>query len=165
VATEDVSFEEVIVRSFSDHKLTLATAESCTGGNISRMITEIPGSSKMFQGAVVSYANEVKEGVLGVSIETLKVHGAVSEETVIQMVNGVKHLLKVDYAIATSGIAGPDGGTPEKPVGTVWVAVAGKNEVKTKLFHFHHDRLINIERTTAQAFLMLWNLYQAELQN
>ena len=165
VATEDVSFEEVIVRSFSDHKLTLATAESCTGGNISRLITEIPGSSKMFQGAVVSYANEVKEGVLGVSIETLKAHGAVSEETVIQMVNGVKQLLNVDYAIATSGIAGPDGGTPEKPVGTVWVAVAGKNEVKTKLFHFHHDRLINIERTTAQAFLMLWNLYQAELQN
>jgi len=165
VATEDLSFEEVIVRSFSNNHQTLSTAESCTGGNISRLITEIPGSSKMFQGAIVSYANAVKEHVLGVSADTLKDHGAVSEETVIQMVKGVQQKLNTDYAIATSGIAGPDGGSPEKPVGTVWVAVAGKNEVKTKLFHFHHDRLINIERTTAQALLMLWNLFQGELKN
>lgn len=162
VATEDISFEEVIVHAFSEKGKTLATAESCTGGNISRLITEIPGSSKMFNGAVVAYANEVKEHVLGVERETLIAHGAVSEETVIQMAKGVQQRLEVDYAIATSGIAGPDGGTDEKPVGTVWVAVAGKNEVKTKLFHFHHDRIINIERTTAQALLLLWNLFQQE---
>ncbi len=165
VAVEDISFEEVIVTSFVNHQCTLATAESCTGGNVSRLITEIPGSSKMFQGAVVSYANEVKEHILGVKAETLATYGAVSEETVIQMAKGAKERLNVDYAIATSGIAGPDGGTSEKPVGTVWIAIAGKNEIKTKLFQFHHDRLINIERTTAQALLMLWNLFQKELQN
>lgn len=162
VATEDVSFEEVIVQAFAERGKTLATAESCTGGNIARLITEIPGSSKMFQGAVVAYANEVKMHVLGVQEETLIAHGAVSEETVIQMAKGVQQKLNVDYAIATSGIAGPDGGSAEKPVGTVWVAIAGPNEVKTKLFHFHHDRLINIERTTAQALLLLWNLFQQE---
>lgn len=165
VATEDVSFEEVIVKSFSDSQLTLSTAESCTGGNIARLITEIPGSSKMFQGGIVAYANEVKEHILGVEKETLIQHGAVSEETVVQMAKGVQQRLNTDYAIATSGIAGPDGGTDEKPVGTVWVAIAGKNDVKTKLFHFHHDRLINIERTTAQALLMLWNLFQQETKN
>ncbi len=162
VATEDVSFEEVIVHAFAEKGKTLATAESCTGGNIARLITEIPGSSKMFQGAVVAYANEVKMHVLGVQEETLIAHGAVSEETVIQMAKGVQQKLNVDYAIATSGIAGPNGGSAEKPVGTVWVAIAGPNEVKTKLFHFHHDRLINIERTTAQALLLLWNLFQQE---
>ncbi len=165
VATEDVSFEEVIVKSFSDSQLTLSTAESCTGGNVARLITEIPGSSKMFQGGIVAYANEVKEHILGVEKETLIQHGAVSEETVVQMAKGAQQRLNTDYAIATSGIAGPDGGTDEKPVGTVWVAIAGKNDVKTKLFHFHHDRLINIERTTAQALLMLWNLFQQETKN
>ena len=119
----------------------------------------------MFQGGIVAYANEVKEHILGVEKETLIQHGAVSEETVVQMAKGVQQRLNTDYAIATSGIAGPDGGTDEKPVGTVWVAIAGKNDVKTKLFHFHHDRLINIERTTAQALLMLWNLFQQETKN
>ena len=165
VATEDISFEQVIVQEFTAKHKTLATAESCTGGNIARLITEIPGSSKMFNGAIVAYANEVKEHILGVSKDTLKQVGAVSEETVIQMAKGAKEKLNTDYAIATSGIAGPDGGTEEKPVGTVWVAIAGKNEVRTKLFHFHHDRLINIERTTAQALLMLWNLFQSEMEN
>ncbi|SEG53761.1 competence/damage-inducible protein A [Sphingobacterium lactis] len=162
VATEDISFEEVIVRAFSTCGYTLSTAESCTGGNIARLITEIPGSSEMFQGSIVAYANSVKENMLGVQADTLAHHGAVSEQTVIEMAKGVQSKLNSNYAIATSGIAGPGGGTPEKPVGTVWVAVAGRDQVRTKLFQFHQDRLLNIERTTAQALLMLWNLYQEE---
>ena len=162
VATEDISFEEVIVRAFSTGGYTLSTAESCTGGNIARLITEIPGSSEMFQGSIVAYANSVKENMLGVQADTLAHHGAVSEQTVIEMAKGVQSKLNSNYAIATSGIAGPGGGTPEKPVGTVWVAVAGRNQVRTKLFQFHQDRLLNIERTTAQALLLLWNLYQEE---
>ncbi len=162
VATEDISFEEVIVRAFSTGGYTLSTAESCTGGNIARLITEIPGSSEMFQGSIVAYANSVKENMLGVQADTLAHHGAVSEQTVIEMAKGVQSKLNSNYAIATSGIAGPGGGTPEKPVGTVWVAVAGRDQVRTKLFQFHQDRLLNIERTTAQALLLLWNLYQEE---
>lgn len=162
VATEDISFEEVIVRAFSTGGITLSTAESCTGGNIARLITEIPGSSEMFQGSIVAYANSVKENMLGVQADTLAHHGAVSEQTVIEMAKGVQSKLNSNYAIATSGIAGPGGGTPEKPVGTVWVAVAGRDQVRTKLFQFHQDRLLNIERTTAQALLLLWNLYQEE---
>ena len=162
VATEDISFEEVIVRAFSTGGYTLSTAESCTGGNIARLITEIPGSSEMFQGSIVAYANSVKENMLGVQADTLAHHGAVSEQTVIEMAKGVQSKLNSNYAIATSGIAGPGGGTPEKPVGTVWVAVSGRDQVRTKLFQFHQDRLLNIERTTAQALLLLWNLYQEE---
>ena len=116
----------------------------------------------MFQGAVVAYANAAKMQVLGVAEETLVNHGAVSEETVIQMAQGAQQVLGATYAIATSGIAGPGGGSPEKPVGTVWVAIAGKNETITKRFQFHQDRLINIERTSTQALLMLWNLFQKE---
>ncbi|MGN5955791.1 competence/damage-inducible protein A [Sphingobacterium lactis] len=165
IATEDLSFEEVIVRNFVKHNCTLATAESCTGGNIARLITEISGASEMFLGAIVSYANEVKVAQLGVSEETLKEHGAVSEETVVQMAKGAQERLHTSYAVATSGIAGPGGGTVEKPVGMIWVAVAGKNSVQTKLFQFHGDRLINIERATNQALLMLWNLYRQENQD
>lgn len=162
VAMEDISFEEVIVHEFVAQKMTLSTAESCTGGNLAKQITAVVGASQMFEGTIVSYSNEVKKQWLDVSDETLNTKGAVSEETVIQMASAAQQKMKTTYAIATSGIAGPGGGTEEKPVGTVWVAVAGKNSVKTKLFHFHADREINVERTTAQAFLMLWDLYQSE---
>ena len=162
VASEDLSFEEVIIKRFSEDNNTLSTAESCTGGNIAKQITEISGASKMFIGSVVSYSNTVKEHILHVSTDTLKHHGAVSEETVIEMARGVKAQLGTDYSISTSGIAGPDGGTKTKPVGTIWIAVAGKSSIETKKFHFHGDRLNNIERTTSQALLMLWNLYRKE---
>ncbi|MFZ4260856.1 competence/damage-inducible protein A [Sphingobacterium sp. HJSM2_6] len=168
VSMEDISFEEVIVQEFVAQKMTLSTAESCTGGNLAKQITAVVGASQMFVGAIVAYANEVKNQWLDVSEETLNTHGAVSEETVIQMAKAVQQKMNTTYSIATSGIAGPGGGTAEKPVGTVWVAIAGKATVKTKLFHFHSDRAINVERTTAQAFLMLWDLYQSErltLQN
>ncbi len=162
VSTEDISFEEVLIKSFVADNCTLATAESCTGGNIARVITEVAGASEMFEGGIVSYSNLVKETQLGVSESTLEAFGAVSEETAVEMAKGAKERLGTSYAVATTGIAGPGGGSEEKPVGTVWIAVAGKKEVQTKLFRFHGDRQINIERATAQALLMLWNLYRQE---
>lgn len=134
---------------------TVATAESCTGGNIAHLITLVAGSSRYYKGSVVSYANEVKEKVLGVRAGDLQQYGAVSEEVVKQMAEGVKRLLKTDYAIATSGIAGPSGGSDEKPVGTVWIAVAGERGCVAEKFLFNTTRDNFIERTSNQAILML----------
>lgn len=134
---------------------TLSTAESCTGGNIAHLITLVAGSSRYYKGSVVSYANQVKEGVLGVCIDDLQAHGAVSKEVVTQMAKGVRQLLKTDYAIATSGIAGPLGGSNEKPVGTVWIAVAGERACIAEKFFFPSTRDNFIERTSNQAILML----------
>lgn len=134
---------------------TVATAESCTGGNIAHLITLVAGSSRYYKGSVVSYANEVKEKVLGVRAGDLQQYGAVSEEVVKQMAEGVKKLLKTDYAIATSGIAGPSGGSDEKPVGTVWIAVAGERGCVAEKFFFNSTRDNFIERTSNQAILML----------
>lgn len=134
---------------------TVATAESCTGGNIAHLITLVAGSSRYYKGSVVSYANEVKEKVLGVRAGDLQQYGAVSEEVVKQMAEGVKRLLKTDYAIATSGIAGPSGGSDEKPVGTVWIAVAGERGCVAEKFLFNTTRDNFMERTSNQAILML----------
>src|SRR3546814_8148223 len=142
--------------------LTLATAESCTGGNIARLITALPGISSMFEGGAVTYSNAVKQATLGVEAETLETHGAVSEQTVREMALGAQSLFRVDYAIAVSGIAGPDGGTAEKPVGLVWIAVAGKTGVVAHQFLFGYDRAINIERSSMAALFMLWLLLHAE---
>ncbi len=114
---------ELVHKTLVERGLTLATAESCTGGNIARLLTVQAGASAYFRGGVIAYSNEVKECALGVKHRTLEAHGAVSEETVREMVEGVRERLGADYAIATTGIAGPGGGTPEKPVGTVRVAV------------------------------------------
>ncbi|WP_149915083.1 competence/damage-inducible protein A [Sphingobacterium cavernae] len=165
VATKDVSIEQSIVEAFSNDNLKLATAESCTGGSIASGITAISGASTMFDCGIVAYHNSIKQNLLGVKEETLKEFGAVSEQTVIEMAEGVKKLAGANYSIATSGIAGSGGGTPDKPVGTVWIAVSGKYETKTKLFHFRNDRAINIERTVAQAFAMLWNMYVNDKSN
>lgn len=162
VADKDISVEQAIVEAFTKDKLKLAAAESCTGGRIASGITAIAGASAIFDCGIVAYHNRKKMQVLGVKAETLDTVGAVSEETVIEMAQGVKKLAHADYAIATSGIAGPGGGTPDKPVGTVWIAVAGKYETVTRLFHFRNDRSINIERTVANAYSMLWNLYVKE---
>jgi nicotinamide-nucleotide amidase len=134
---------------------TVGTAESCTGGNLAHLITSVSGSSTYFKGSVVCYANEVKQELLGVSEDTLKMHGAVSEATVEQMVKGLIDLLNVDYAMATSGIAGPGGGTKEKPVGTVWVAVGNRQKVHARKFHFPLGRLEHIEFTSITALEML----------
>lgn len=158
IAEEDIKLEQLIGRLLKERSQTLATAESCTGGYIAHLVTSVPGSSAYFMGSVVSYDNKVKISQLGVKPDTLATVGAVSSETVEQMARGVIELLGTDYAIATSGIAGPDGGTPEKPVGTVWIAVANKHKVLPLKFNFHGTRQAVIERTAITALNMLRKL-------
>lgn len=155
VAGEDEGLEIVIGKILKEKGKMMATAESCTGGYIAHLITSVPGSSAYFKGSIISYANEVKENILGVSPDILKTAGAVSEETVRQMVKGVIVQLKTDFAVATSGIMGPDGGTPEKPVGTVWIAAGNKKEVAAQKLFFRFDRERNIEMTAQAALNML----------
>jgi nicotinamide-nucleotide amidase len=155
VIDEDISLQEAVGRLLRTQNKTMATAESCTGGYIAHLITSIRGSSNYFKGSVVSYDNEVKEKILNVSHDTLKSMGAVSEDTVIQMIKGTLQNLRTDYALATSGIMGPDGGSNEKPVGTVWIAVGNREKVRTHVFHFRFDRQRNIEMTAQNALNML----------
>ena len=152
------TLDELVHKTLIERCKTLATAESCTGGNIARLLTAQAGASAYFKGGIIAYSNEVKESALGVKHSTLEAHGAVSEETVREMVEGVRERLGADYAIATTGIAGPTGGTPEKPVGTVWVAVCSKDETVTQLMHYGDRRQQTIDRTTNQAYSMLMKL-------
>lgn len=145
----------VIGRLLEENGLTMSSAESCTGGNISHLITLTPGSSNWYKGTVVSYSNEVKNAVLGVPSQLLDVYGAVSSEVVEKMAEGAVKLLNTDYAVATSGVAGPDGGTKEKPVGLVWIAVSGPNGTKSREFRFGSNRERNIEMASIAALNML----------
>ncbi len=160
-ATEDIPLEEIIARLMSENRLTLGLAESCTGGYLANRITNISGSSTFFKGSVVTYANETKERILEVSSQTLTTEGAVSEATVKQMVTAARQLLQSDIALSISGILGPGGATPDKPVGLVWMAIADKNKVITKKFHFFYDRLRNKEMA-ANAALDLIRLFIQE---
>jgi nicotinamide-nucleotide amidase len=155
VIDEDLSMELVVARLLKKRDETLSTAESCTGGNIARMLTRHAGASAYYKGTVVSYANSVKQNVLQVSGETLQTVGAVSEATAQQMARSILRIMQTDYAIAVSGIMGPEGGTSEKPVGMVWIAVANKDRVTTKQFHFRFDRARNIELTSINALNLL----------
>lgn len=134
------SLEEVIIKTAIKNKQTIALAESCTGGLNAHRLTNVSGSSETFLGSVVSYANSVKEGLVHVKNETLKAHGAVSKETAIEMAKGARNAMKADIAVSTTGIAGPGGGSMEKPVGTVWVGISLKDKVEAFHFHFHGDR-------------------------
>ncbi len=163
LAYDDVSTTEVIAKLFTDCKLTLASAESCTGGNIAHMITSLSGSSVYFRGSVVAYHNEVKQQLLGVQSEDLIKSGAVSQPVVEQMAIGAKKALGTDYAISTSGIAGPDGGTDEKPVGTVWIAVSGPNKTVSQKFQFGNIRERNIIRSSEMALVMLKNMVDEDM--
>ena len=140
--------------------LTLATAESCTAGNIAAVITAIPGSSHFYKGGVIAYSDEVKVNLLGVNPETHEKNGAVCEEVVIEMAKGAMKSMNSDCAVATSGIAGPTGGTPEKPVGTVWIAVTMKDKVMTMKASGDEGRNKNIENATLNALQMLQKLFQ-----
>ena len=140
--------------------LTLATAESCTAGNIAAMITAIPGSSHFYKGGIIAYSDEVKKNLLGVTPETLEKHGAVSEEVVIEMAKGAMKSMNSDCGVATSGIAGPTGGTPDKPVGTVWIAVAMGEKIMTMKANGDEGRNKNIENATLYALQMLLKLFQ-----
>ena len=164
VAQEDIALEKAILNHMAERELTLSTAESCTGGYIAHLITQHAGSSKVFFGGAVSYSYELKESILGVKNETLWQYGAVSQETVTEMVEGALLNFKSDYAIAVTGIAGPDGGTPEKPVGTVWIGVANAEKTITKKFQFGNKRIQNIERTAIAALNML-HLLLEEFKN
>lgn len=135
--------------------LTLSTAESCTGGGIASVITSISGSSEYFKGGIVAYANEVKTALLGVNKTTLEKHGAVSEETVQEMAKGAMKSMKTSCAIATSGIAGPGGGTPTKPVGTIWIAVACNDKIVTKKLQGDNGREKNTKNSIEKALSLL----------
>ena len=147
--------ESVIGTLLIKNKATVGTAESCTGGFVAHRITSVSGSSQYFEGSVVSYSNTVKKNVLGVSEATLEAHGAVSEQTATEMAEGARKLLNTTYAIATTGIAGPDGGTAEKPVGTVWIACATPTGTVTQLLKLSNIRNINIELTSTYALNLL----------
>jgi PncC family amidohydrolase len=155
------TLETVVGQLLKSSNKTLATAESCTGGQIASAITKVPGCSAYFKGSIVSYANEIKEHFLNVSKDDLINYGAVSKQVVESMAIGVVNAMNVDYAIATSGIAGPDGGSDEKPVGTVWIAVADKHKVFAKQFLFGKNR----ERTIQAATLTSLNLLRRFILN
>lgn len=155
VIDEDISFEMLLGRLLKERNKTVATAESCTGGYIAHLITSVAGSSEYFKGSVVSYDNSIKKNVLHVDDVTLNTVGAVSEETVEQMIEGILNVMQTDYAVAVSGIMGPCGGSAEKPVGTVWIAVGNKNKIETKKFKFRFDRKRNIELTAVNALHLL----------
>lgn len=158
----DDTLQTVVARILTASGHTLSVAESCTGGRIASLITEIPGASKFFYGSVTSYDNSVKENVLHVPTEIIARHGAVSRECAEAMALGVRKVLGTDYTVSTTGIAGPDGGTPEKPVGTVWVGVAypdmkhpGKTAVISRMFRFNNSRTTNIDRFAGSALNLL----------
>lgn len=158
VTTENKSVSQVLGELLAERELTVACAESCTGGNIAHNITRNPGSSAYFLGSIVSYSNDVKANVLGVSRDDLGQHGAVSKEVVAGMARGVSRLMRSDCALATSGIAGPDGGTKFKPVGTVWMAAKYGEKVVTELIHFTGNRDNVIESATNHVMVMLIKL-------
>lgn len=143
-AEKDIPLEKIIGEYLQKQKLTLGTAESCTGGYIAHLITSISGASHYFKGSIIAYSNEIKCNVLNVSSSNISEHGAVSESVVTEMVRGAQKMLGVDCAIAVSGIAGPDGGTPDKPVGTVWIATAIKDKLVVKKHQFGKYREANI---------------------
>lgn len=158
ISTEDKSLSQVLGDLLKERELTVSSAESCTGGNIAHKIVQVPGSSAYFLGSVVSYSNEVKAEVLKVSRSNLDRYGAVSKEVVEQMALGVSKLMHTDCAIATSGIAGPEGGTKFKPVGTVWIAVKLGERIVSECRHFEGDRNEVIESATNHGMVMLINL-------
>jgi nicotinamide-nucleotide amidase len=152
---ENEEIEKSIGKILNESESSLSVAESCTGGYLSHLLTSIPGSSAYFMGGVVSYSNEAKMDVLKVKQETLTKFGAVSEQTVVEMAEGVRNLMKTTYGIATSGIAGPDGGTEEKPVGTVWLAVTDGKQTLTKKLSLGKIRIVNIEYSAKAALNFL----------
>ena len=155
------TLEELVARLLTEQGLTIAVAESCTGGLIAHQLTNVSGSSAYFIGGVVAYANEVKELVLGVSGETLSAYGGVSEETVREMARGARRLFDTDVAISAAGIAGPTGGTPHKPVGLVYVALAAQDFERCERHLFQGQRLRNKWQTSEAALEMLRQYLEA----
>ena len=157
--------EIAIGKELKKRGLTVAAAESCTGGYISHMFTKVAGSSSYFMGSVVCYDNSVKINVLGVNSETISQYGAVSEETVSQMAEGARNLMKTDFAIATSGIAGPDGGTPDKPVGTLWIACAMEGRTIVRKVQMANQRDTNIQYGSVLALNLLRKMINGDYES
>ena len=158
---EKETLEMMVGKMLRERKKTVSTAESCTGGYISHLITKVPGSSQYYTGSVISYAYEIKESELGVPHDVIMQHGAVSQPVVEQMAKAIRERYKTDYSISASGIAGPDGGTTDKPVGTVWIAVATPDKVISEKFLFGNNRERNIQKTANAAL----NMLKKELEN
>jgi nicotinamide-nucleotide amidase len=160
---DDQSMEEVVADLLKKQQKTIATAESCTGGYIAHLLTGIPGSSAYFKGAIVAYDNSIKSGLLDVDQQLLQTHGAVSKEVVEAMAEGARAKFGVNLALTTSGIAGPDGGTSDKPVGTVWIALSSEKGTTSERFQFGEHRGRNIRRSGLSALNMvrLWLLQNA----
>jgi nicotinamide-nucleotide amidase len=156
--TEDDTLARVVGEILRERNQTVSTVESCTGGNIAHFFTSNSGSSQYFKGAIVAYSNEIKEKTLNIDKTILEEHGAVSKAVVELMATNARKILNTDYSIATSGIAGPLGGTEEKPVGTVWISVAGPDKVISKMYKFGKDRERNIIRFTQTSLSMLWQM-------
>lgn len=154
-AMEDVPIERAVFDLLINNSLTFATAESCTGGNIAHAITLIPGSSEVFRGTAVTYATPTKTKVLGVPADTIERYGVVSQQVVEDMAKGVRDLMETDFGVATTGVAGPSGGTEENPVGTVWIGMASAHGVVSQRFNFGKDRENVINRATIMAYEML----------
>jgi len=156
------SLETQVGRLLLEQKLKLVLAESCTGGLLGSRITDVPGSSEYFLGGVVAYAYEAKVDLLNVSWDTLNTKGAVSRETVLEMARGIRDLLKADIAMSVSGIAGPGGGTPEKPVGTTWIGLVTRDGEWAKIFYFSGDRERNKISAVDAALELLLNYLQGK---
>jgi nicotinamide-nucleotide amidase len=151
------NLEEIVGAMLKEHGFTLSLAESCTGGAISKLITSVPGSSAYYKGGIVAYSNEIKTGELNVSPYTLMVNGAVSQAVVEQMAEGIRSRYNTVFSVAVSGVAGPTGGTAEKPVGTTWIAVASKKRIISAVHNFGEDRGRNIQKASIAALFMLRN--------
>jgi nicotinamide-nucleotide amidase len=158
VYEDDLTMPQVVAKLLKERKQTVGTAESCTGGYLAHLITADPGASSNFKGSIVSYDNEVKFDVLKVDRKVIEEQGAVCETVVRQMVAGALEVLKTDYAISTSGIMGPDGGSEQKPIGMVWIAAGNKDKIVAREFQFRFDRTRNIEMTAMNALNMLRKL-------
>ena len=165
VVDDDIPLQEVMVKLLASHQKTMATAESCTGGMIAKLITSVSGASQVYKGSVVAYDNAVKTGMLDVDPAAIEKNGAVSEETVKAMLEGIIKSTGADYGLATSGIMGPEGGSPEKPVGTIWIAAGNKTRILTSKQFFRHNRERNIELSSIFALNFLRRIVLADIQN
>jgi nicotinamide-nucleotide amidase len=160
--TAGASWDEYFHRKMLSTDKTISTAESCTGGYLAHRITSVPGSSAIYRGSIVAYHNDIKEGFLDVPEKTLAAHGAVSSEVTAIMAENIRRKFQTDIGVAISGIAGPDGGTAEKPVGTVWIAVADGQQLHKKMFLMGSDRIRNIEKSAVMAMKMVLNLLTSQ---
>jgi PncC family amidohydrolase len=159
------ALETEVGRILQKRGLKLSLAESCTGGLIGNRITDIPGSSEYFLGSIVSYAYEAKVALLNVSWDTLRMHGAVSEPTVLEMARGARKALNADIAVSVSGIAGPGGATPDKPVGTTWIGLAAADGAWTRRFQFSGDRAANKSYAADAALKFLLDYLNGEFEH